>query len=464
LGKTVLIERTAALKYIKESGQREDGKHYLGKLAGIGADFSRPTRNGRKYPLELWRNVEQSEDFKEGMSTLTIFGEADHPETRIDTSIKEIAIVLTKFEIREMEGIVYTEFDILDTPNGRILKELLDYGSQIGVSSRGLGEEIEQDGETIVDPETYVFYGFDAVVMPAVVSARPAVVESANKLKDFMEREIENASCVSELQSLKKIAESVKIPKSVARKIDEKIDSLGGDNISPLFESEIENLVRENEELKKKVKAADNIRRRSKRESLKESQYKRQIAELREAVFDGARQISYTERSYQKELSVAKRQRDIVEKTMSKVLFANKKLQKEVESLSEGIDRAEDKAERLRERLDREQQYVAEIDAEQSNIADVQRELQEARRSYLTLKCKHERVDEALVESMIPKEFSLSEVDAAAEKVKARNRNLSKLPYVVKTESVRVLESPKLISDEDEQTIKFLENYKEGRI
>lgn len=460
MGKTVLIERTAALKYIKESGQRADGKHYLGKLAGIGADFSRPTRNGRKYPLELWRNVEQSEDFKEGMSTLTIFGEADHPETRIDTSIKEIAIVLTKFEIREMEGIVYTEFDILDTPNGRILKELLDYGSQIGVSSRGLGEEIEKDGETIVDPETYVFYGFDAVVMPAVVSARPAVVESANKLKDFMVSEIENASCVSELQSLKKIAESVKIPKSVARKIDEKIETLGGDNISPLFESEIENLVQENEELKRKLKAADNIRLRSKRES----EYKRQIDELREAVFDGTRQITETERYYKKKLSVATRQRDIVENTMSKVLFANKKLQREVESLSKGIGRAENKAERLQERLDREQRFVEELDAEQESIADVKRELYETKKRYLTLKCKHERVDESLVESMVSQNFSLNEVDTAAEKVKTRTRNLAKLPYAVSTETVRVLESPKLISEEDEQTIKFLENYKEGRI
>lgn len=457
MGKTVLIERTAALKYIKESGQRADGKHYLGKLAGIGADFTRPTRNGRKYPLELWRNVEQSDDFKEGMSTLTIFGEADHPETRIDTSIKEIAIVLTKFEIREMEGIVYTEFDILDTPNGRILKELLDYGSQIGVSSRGLGDEIERDGETIVDPETYVFYGFDAVVMPAVVSARPAVVESTNKLKDFMEQEIENATCVSELRSLQKIAESVRIPKSVTEKIDEKIETLGGDNISPLFESEIEKLVQENEELQRKLKAADNIRRRSG----SEAKYKRQIDELREAVFEGSRQLTETERYYKKKLSVAERQRDIVEKLMDKVLFANKGLQKQIYGLNEANYRAEVEAGRLQERLDREKRFREERNIKQDSTA--QRELQATNERYLTLKCKHERVDESLVRSMISQNFSLEEVDAAAEKVKTRTRNLSKLPYVVSTETVRVLESPKRVSEEDEQTIEFLRNYMEGR-
>ena len=452
MGKTVLIERTAALKYIKESGQRADGKHYLGKLAGIGADFTRPTRNGRKYPLELWRNVEQSDDFKEGMSTLTIFGEADHPETRIDTSIKEIAIVLTKFEIREMEGIVYTEFDILDTPNGRILKELLDYGSQIGVSSRGLGDEIERDGETIVDPETYVFYGFDAVV-----SARPAVVESTNKLKDFMEQEIENATCVSELRSLQKIAESVRIPKSVTEKIDEKIETLGGDNISPLFESEIEKLVQENEELQRKLKAADNIRRRSG----SEAKYKRQIDELREAVFEGSRQLTETERYYKKKLSVAERQRDIVEKLMDKVLFANKGLQKQIYGLNEANYRAEVEAGRLQERLDREKRFREERNIKQDSTA--QRELQATNERYLTLKCKHERVDESLVRSMISQNFSLEEVDAAAEKVKTRTRNLSKLPYVVSTETVRVLESPKRVSEEDEQTIEFLRNYMEGR-
>ena len=54
----ILIERTRSdspLKYIKESGINEQGKHYLGRLEGPAADLLNPTRNGRKYTVELWR-------------------------------------------------------------------------------------------------------------------------------------------------------------------------------------------------------------------------------------------------------------------------------------------------------------------------------------------------------------------------------------------------------------------------
>ena len=124
------------MKYIPEE-KTIGGKRYLGTFEGIAAEFKKATRNGRLYNLRLWRNVEKDPDFKEAMDTLTCLGETDHPDERLETKIKEVAIVMTKFEIREQKGVVWCSFDILDTPNGRILKALLDYGCKIGVSSRG---------------------------------------------------------------------------------------------------------------------------------------------------------------------------------------------------------------------------------------------------------------------------------------------------------------------------------------
>ena len=63
------------------------------------------------------------------LETKTIFGETDHPSDesgRIDTSIKEVAIVLTDYQIDRDSGYVNVQFDILDTPQGNILKSLLD--------------------------------------------------------------------------------------------------------------------------------------------------------------------------------------------------------------------------------------------------------------------------------------------------------------------------------------------------
>ena len=183
---------------IKEDGKR---KGVIGKIGGIGADSNEPTRNGRRYPLELWQNVEKSEYFIEGMENRCIVGECDHPAERLDYSIPEGAIVLTKYDIQN-DGKVYTEFDILDTLPGRTLKTYFDAGCKLGVSSRGLGEEIMVDGEKIIDPETYQFYCFDAVVFPAVKSARMELIESTSPKKqqliNSITKEINNCKTLDE--------------------------------------------------------------------------------------------------------------------------------------------------------------------------------------------------------------------------------------------------------------------------
>lgn len=183
---------------IKEDGKR---KGVIGKIAGIGANSNEPTRNGRRYPIELWRNVEKSEYFIEGMENRCIVGECNHPEERIDYSISEGAIVLTKYDIQN-DGTVYTEFDILDTLPGRTLKTYFDAGCKVGVSSRGLGEEVVVNNETIIDPETYQFYCFDAVLFPAVKSARMELIESTSPKKQTMinsiTKEIKNCKTLDE--------------------------------------------------------------------------------------------------------------------------------------------------------------------------------------------------------------------------------------------------------------------------
>lgn len=264
-GKTLLTER---LNTVLEYTDKSITKGALGHLAGIGAEFNKGTRNGRRYPVELWRNVMKSEDFKEGMDTHTLFAETDHPTDRIDTSIKEVCAVLTNMEIREDEGILWVEFDILDTPQGRILKSLVDYGCKIGVSSRGLGDEIQRNGETIIDPDTYSYYGHDMVVQPAVKSARPDKVESVARAKvtDIFKKEIENATSNSELVGLRRLAESVNVPDldSITESINNKLSngSLDGNNISEQLENDLGKLAEENEDLKtqlESLKKANNI-------------------------------------------------------------------------------------------------------------------------------------------------------------------------------------------------------------
>lgn len=241
----------------------------LGHLAGIGADFNAPTRNGRRYPIELWKNVMASEDFKEAMETHCLFAENDHPADRVETLLKETSGVMTKMEIREKEGVLWCEFDILDTPNGRILKTLLDYGSKIGVSSRGLGDEIERDGEVIIDPDTFIYYGHDFVLMPAVKSARPMVVESKKvSLIESFNKEIDNANTLDEIKAIERVVDKLPELDSIKESINNKLKTMNGDgdNILSKLESDLGKISEENvslmeeiETLKQKL-SANNIR------------------------------------------------------------------------------------------------------------------------------------------------------------------------------------------------------------
>ena len=167
-------------------------KGCLGRLEGVCADFKNPTRNGRLYPIELWKKVFDDPLFKEALANKTLFGELDHPEDRFEPRVKHACIVMTEYDIDEDKGLIYGGFDILDTPDGRVLKNILDYGSVLGVSSRGQGDIIETvDGER-VDEDSYDFACFDVVSTPAVEKARQKVVESMRREKKSLTKSWES--------------------------------------------------------------------------------------------------------------------------------------------------------------------------------------------------------------------------------------------------------------------------------
>ena len=93
------------------------------------------------------------------------------------------------------------ELDLLPTPAGEIINTLIDYGSKIGVSSRGAGSVLS-DGS--VDPDDYQFFTFDLVPRPSVEAARPVMVESENMKKDKILTESEVANIVNNYRNLNK--------------------------------------------------------------------------------------------------------------------------------------------------------------------------------------------------------------------------------------------------------------------
>lgn len=270
MGKAMIIEAQDS-NTVYEEGK---SKGILGKLKGIFADFKHGTRNAdRLYSEELWDNrVFNNEDVMEALETKTLFGELDHPDgDRCETKAQNAAITITKLEKRPEEGVIYGEAEILDTPTGKIVKALADSGAKLGISSRGIGEEIYENGQNIIDPETYDFITFDVVVTPANKKARVSLAESKqiNKLNESFERAINESDTKNQLNQIKEAVDNTNnINKSnLLNLIETKKLSLSSNKENKLLESNKQlafNLLKQKyienkNELKESITASNNL-------------------------------------------------------------------------------------------------------------------------------------------------------------------------------------------------------------
>ena len=181
------MKTNEGIQYKKLSPEEMKERGILGRLIGPCADFNNATRNGRKYSEQLWENVFNDPIMQEKIRNGVCFGELGHPEDRTEIDMEKIAVCLREQPVKNEKGQLCAVFDILDTPNGRILKTLCDYGSTVGVSSRGQGDIITDiNGEEAVDPDTYECECWDVVLVPAVESARMTYVKEGLEDKKYL--------------------------------------------------------------------------------------------------------------------------------------------------------------------------------------------------------------------------------------------------------------------------------------
>ena len=170
-----MILETLKLQPLTE--EEKARRHILGRWYGPIATCSESTRNGRRYNRELWEKAISDELFHEKIANKCLFLELGHPLDREETDMSKVCAC-----IPELPKIINNDLcacvDILDTPNGRILKTLCDYGFIPGVSSRGSGDVMPNND---VDPETFFLECFDVVAIPAVKKARLSMCESLDK-------------------------------------------------------------------------------------------------------------------------------------------------------------------------------------------------------------------------------------------------------------------------------------------
>ena len=153
-------------------------KNYF--IEGIFMQSNIKNRNGRRYPLDVMTNEVKRYD-KENIKKNRAFGELGHPDGPT-INLERVSHMITNLE---MDGEnVKGKAKIMDTPYGKIVKNLMDEGATLGVSSRGMGSLKQgKDGSSEVQGDFYLATAADIVADP---SAPDAFVNGVMESKEWV--------------------------------------------------------------------------------------------------------------------------------------------------------------------------------------------------------------------------------------------------------------------------------------
>ena len=188
----LIAEQLQDVEFIKE--EKENGKKDY-KIKGIFMQADIKNRNGRVYPMDvLEKEVKRYNE--EYVDKKRAFGELGHPEGPT-VNLDKVSHMITKLEPNGKN--IIGEAKIMDTPNGKIVKTLMDEGATLGVSSRGMGSLEPKNGANYVKKDFYLATAADIVADP---SAPNAFVEGIYEGKEWV---WDNGSLIeSELQRMKR--------------------------------------------------------------------------------------------------------------------------------------------------------------------------------------------------------------------------------------------------------------------
>ena len=180
MSKEVLIDYTSfeiSPQMIRESEEQNNGRVIVsGVLQRAGAK----NQNGRIYPKETLMR-EAAKYANEQIAENRALGELDHPESSV-VNLQNVSHNIKKIWWKGDD--LLGKVEVLGTPSGNILKELLKAGVKLGISSRGLGsvKQLSEDGTLEVQPD-FELVCWDFVSNPSTHGAFMAPIkESVNDI------------------------------------------------------------------------------------------------------------------------------------------------------------------------------------------------------------------------------------------------------------------------------------------
>jgi hypothetical protein len=130
-------------------------------VEGVLATAEVKNGNGRYYSRDLWER--EMGKYNELVEQRRSMGELDHPESSV-VNLKNVSHLIKEYswDGDNVMGVI----EILPTPSGNILKELIKNGVTVGVSSRGMGS-LEDRGGVMEVQDDFELLCWDFVSTPS---------------------------------------------------------------------------------------------------------------------------------------------------------------------------------------------------------------------------------------------------------------------------------------------------------
>ena len=161
----LISEEAIEVNFVTEEDDNKKKNYFI---EGIFMQSEMKNRNGRVYPKAiLQKEVKRYTD--KFINTKRAFGELGHPDGPT-VNLERVSHMIT--ELVEDGANFVGRAKIMDTPYGKIVKNLIDEGAKLGVSSRGMGSlKPVQDGLQEVQSDFYLATAADIVADPSAPDA-----------------------------------------------------------------------------------------------------------------------------------------------------------------------------------------------------------------------------------------------------------------------------------------------------
>ena len=146
----LISEEAIDVDFVTEEDENKKKNYFI---EGIFMQSEMKNRNGRVYPKAILQK-EVKRYTEKFIDTKRAFGELGHPDGP-QVNLERVSHMIT--ELVEDGANFVGRAKIMDTPYGKIVKNLIDEGAKLGVSSRGMGSlKPVQDGLQEVQSDFYL--------------------------------------------------------------------------------------------------------------------------------------------------------------------------------------------------------------------------------------------------------------------------------------------------------------------